>query len=79
VVVKIAVSIPDSLFQAAEGAARRLGLSRSQLYARALERLLADEPGDSITARLDQLYATEDSAVDPAVADAQRRAVGEPW
>jgi len=76
--VKIAVSIPDSLFEAADRAARRLGLSRSQLYARALERLLADAD-DAITARLDELYAAEDSAIDPALASAQRRAVTEPW
>lgn len=75
--MKIAVSIPDALFEAADRAARRLGLSRSQLYARALERFLADEPDDAITARLDQVYASEDSAIDPALAHAQRRAVAE--
>lgn len=77
--MKIAVSIPDALFEVADRAARRLGLSRSQLYARALERFLADEPDDAITARLDQVYASEDSAIDPALARAQRGAVAEPW
>ncbi len=67
------------LFDAAERAARRLGLSRSQLYARALERFLADEPDDAITARLDEVYANNDSAIDPAVARAQRRAVADAW
>jgi metal-responsive CopG/Arc/MetJ family transcriptional regulator len=77
--VKTAVSIPDALFEAADRAARRLGLSRSQLYARALERFLGAEPDDAVTARLDELYATEDSAVDPLLAAAQRKAVTEPW
>lgn len=77
--MKTAVSIPDALFEAADRAARRLGLSRSQLYARALERFLGEEPDDAITARLDEVYVTEDSAVDPAVAAAQRGAVAEPW
>ena len=77
--MKTAVSIPDALFEAADRAARRLGLSRSQLYARALERFLREEPDDAVTARLDEVYASEDSAVDPALAAAQRRAVAEPW
>lgn len=77
--MKTAVSIPDALFQAADRAADRLGLSRSELYARALERFLSDEPEDAVTARLDELYAEEDSTVDDALARAQRRAVAEPW
>lgn len=77
--MKIAVSVPDALFDAADRAARRLGLSRSQLYVRALERFLADEPDDAITARLDEVYGSEESAIDPALARAQRRAVADPW
>lgn len=77
--MKTAVSIPDALFAAADRAARRLGLSRSELYARALERFLGDEPDQAITARLDGLYATEESAIDPEVAAAQRRTIAEPW
>ncbi len=73
--MKIAVSIPDPLFEAAERVARRLGLSRSQLYARALERFMADDPDDEITARLDEVYATEPSAIDPELARAQRKAL----
>jgi metal-responsive CopG/Arc/MetJ family transcriptional regulator len=76
--MKTAVSIPDALFEAADRAARRLGLSRSQLYARALERFLGEEPDDVVTARLDEVYAAEDSAVDPHLAAAQRKAVTEP-
>ena len=77
--MKTAVSIPDALFEAADRAARRLGLSRSELYARALERFLAHEPDDAITARLDEVYADEDSPVDAGLAAAQRRAVAEAW
>jgi len=35
-IMKIAISIPDPIFQAAEGLAHRLGISRSELYAEAL-------------------------------------------
>jgi metal-responsive CopG/Arc/MetJ family transcriptional regulator len=77
--VKTAVSIPDALFEAADRVARRLGLSRSELYARALERFLDEEPDESVTARLDELYGTEDSALHPGLSAAQRRAISEPW
>jgi metal-responsive CopG/Arc/MetJ family transcriptional regulator len=76
--VKIAVSIPDPLFEAAERVAHRLGLSRSQLYARAIERFLADDPDDEVTARLDEVYASEASSLDPDLARAQGRAVAGP-
>ena len=35
--MKTAVSIPDAVFDAAERLAERLGLSRSELYARAID------------------------------------------
>jgi len=35
--MKTAISLPDELFKAAEFPARRLGVSRSRLYATALE------------------------------------------
>lgn len=40
VVVKVAVSIPEELFSAAEAEARRRGLNRSALYTEALRRLV---------------------------------------
>lgn len=54
--VKVAVSIPDPLFEAADDLARSRKVSRSQLYARALERLLAAEDDTEITSRLDSVY-----------------------
>lgn len=78
-IVKTAVSIPDPLFRAADRIARRRGLSRSQLYARALERLVDAESSDEVTARLDEVYATEDSGLDKDLERAQLRAVSETW
>jgi len=76
--VKTAVSIPDPVFAAADRLARSLGISRSELYARALERFL-DSEDDDTTARLDALYAEEPSAVDGDLARAQRRALTAAW
>jgi len=77
--VKTAVSIPDPLFRAADVLARRLGVSRSQLYAEALQRFIDTEPTDDVTARLDELYATEPSGLEPDLARAQRRALDASW
>jgi metal-responsive CopG/Arc/MetJ family transcriptional regulator len=38
--MKTAVSIPDDVFQSAEQLARRLGMSRSELYVQALKSYL---------------------------------------
>ena len=77
--MKVAVSIPDAVFQAAEDLAARRQCSRSSLYAQALERLLAAEDRDAVTARLDTVYAEEPSELDPALWDAQARALAERW
>jgi metal-responsive CopG/Arc/MetJ family transcriptional regulator len=70
--MKTAVSIPDPIFAAADELAARLGISRSELYARALERELAAEDDQQITARLDAVYAALDSRVDADLDRAQR-------
>ncbi|MGH9149486.1 MAG: ChpI protein [Acidimicrobiales bacterium] len=77
--MKTAVSIPGPLFEAAEQLAARLGISRSQLYARALEHLVETESEDEVTARLDEIYAVEDSRLAPEVVEAQARAIGDGW
>lgn len=79
IAMKVAVSIPDSVFEAAEELAARRQCSRSSLYAQALERLLAAEDRDEVTARLDAVHAEEPSELDPALRDAQARAVAESW
>ena len=77
--VKVAVSIPDSLFAEAERLARRRKLSRSQLYAEALEMLVGREDDSDITRRLDAVYRDLDSRLDTGLADAQAEAVREEW
>jgi metal-responsive CopG/Arc/MetJ family transcriptional regulator len=71
--VKTAVSIPDAIFDAADQLAARLGVSRSELYARALAAVIAQEGDDAITERLDAVYSAEGSALDPVLKGAQRR------
>jgi metal-responsive CopG/Arc/MetJ family transcriptional regulator len=78
--MKVAISLPDPIFSAAEVFARRLRVSRSQLYAQAIEEYLDKRHDASITERLNAVYAQEQAMVDPALAAAQLEAIGhEAW
>lgn len=77
--MKIAVSIPDTVYEAAERLAARRRCSRSSLYAEALERLLAEEDSEEVTARLDALYSEEPSEIAGELLEAQRRALSGRW
>jgi metal-responsive CopG/Arc/MetJ family transcriptional regulator len=50
--MKVAVSIPDRVFEEAERVSQRLRIPRSQLYARALSAYVQQHSGDEITARM---------------------------
>ncbi|PJZ65262.1 ChpI protein [Leptospira wolffii] len=56
--MKTAVSIPDELFKIAEKTAKRLGIPRSQLFARALEEFIEFHSKESVTERLNKIYRT---------------------
>jgi metal-responsive CopG/Arc/MetJ family transcriptional regulator len=71
--MKTAISLPDQLFRAGDALAKRLKVSRSELYARALGEYLAKHRPDQVTQRLNAVYATEDSALDPALGAVQSR------
>ncbi len=57
--MKTAVSIPDRVFESAEKLAARLGVSRSELYARALVSLVEKYREDLITSKLNEVYGPE--------------------
>jgi metal-responsive CopG/Arc/MetJ family transcriptional regulator len=73
--MKTAISIPDPLFQAAEEFAQEQGLSRSELYVRAIRLYLQTHRYHGITETLDKVYAAEASRLDPAIAAAQARSI----
>jgi len=47
--MKTAVSVPDDVFQRAEHLARRVGMSRSEVYSRALREYVARHAPDEVT------------------------------
>lgn len=71
-VMKTAVSIPDDVFDQAERLARERNISRSELYADALRRLVLSNA--RVTDQLDAVYGDPvSSEVDPAVDASSRR------
>jgi metal-responsive CopG/Arc/MetJ family transcriptional regulator len=62
--MKTAISIPDPVFEAAEKFAHRIGVSRSQLYAKAVEKYLKEYQNQSVTKKLDEIYSEESSRLD---------------
>jgi hypothetical protein len=69
--MKTAISIPDPVFSRAERFARRRQISRSALFTVAVTEFLEHHGEEDVTERLNQLYAAEDSRLDPALAKAQ--------
>jgi predicted transcriptional regulator len=69
--MKVAISLPDDVFDAGEHLARQLGMSRSQLYAHALSAYLSTRGAAAVTAKLDAVYAKGNAKLDPAFARSQ--------
>src|SRR5688572_32973856 len=69
--MKTAVSMPDDLFRRAEVTARRLRVSRSELYARAIAEFLQGQQGNAITERLNEVYSRNAAKVDSGLHRAQ--------
>jgi len=65
--MKTAISIPDPIFEAAEETAKRLRMSRSELYTRALREFLDEKQTAHITERLNQVYEDISSTLDPVL------------
>ena len=78
-VVKVAVSFPDDVFEQAEHLVRERNVSRSELYTEALRALVQSDA--RITEQLDQLYAAHGpaaaTAADPTVEAAARRVLAD--
>ena len=71
--MKTAVSMPDELFLRADATARRLKLSRSALYAKAVSAYLEQQENAEITRRLNEVYSRTSSKLDSQLARMQAK------
>jgi predicted transcriptional regulator len=67
--------MPDDLFRLAEAAARRLRLSRSELYAKAIAEYLERQKDSAITERLNEVYTQRPAKLDPGLHRAQLKSL----
>ncbi len=80
--MKTAISIPDPVFKSGEKLRKRLKLSRSALYARAIADMVRRYREDPVTRRLNEVYGPNgdgselDPALERAALDVIRRS---PW
>ena len=70
--MKIAISIPDDVFQRAERLAEKSNRTRSRLYSDALGEYLARHGSDEVTDSMDQVLVGMDQSADTFVAVAAR-------
>ncbi len=73
--MKTAISIPDSVFQSAENLAQRLGLSRSELYAKAVNEYINTHKYQSVKKKLDEVYDSIDSEMEENISSMQFRSI----
>lgn len=78
--MKVAISIPDPVFKAAERLARDLKKSRSQLYSEAVQRFIGSHGEIAVREQLNAVYSVQDSALDPVLEKLQAAALkDETW
>lgn len=67
--MKTAISLPDRVFEAAERTAKRLGVSRSELYATAVAEFIDRHKRARITEKLNEVYedAQDVAGLDPGL------------
>ena len=73
--MKTAISIPDPIFQAAETFAGRFGISRSELYAKAVAEYMASRKYVDVTEQLDKVYTGESSSLEDGVHSMQMKSI----
>ena len=73
--MKTAISIPDEIYHSADKLAKRLGVSRSELYSKAVLNYINAHKNDAVTKALDQIYAKEKSEIDPVINVMQLRSL----
>lgn len=80
--VKTAVSLPDEVFERATAYAKRLGISRSELVARALRAFLDDARAAEVRASYDRAFGPDTGDDDTAALRreaARRRLLDVDW
>jgi len=80
-IMKTAISIPDPVFKTADRLAKRLGMSRSELYVRAISNYVEEHSGQKVTDLLNEIYGDmEDHGLEKGFKRVQMKSIDkEEW
>ena len=73
--MKTAISVPDEVFEAADRTAKKLGVSRSELYSTAVYEYIERHKVEDVTSRLNDLYASENSVLNEYLGHMQGKTI----
>jgi hypothetical protein len=74
--MKTEISIPNPIFEAAQQLAQQLNMSLSELYTAALAAYVAEYQNEDVTEKLNQVYETEPSNLEPDLVTLQLASIG---
>jgi len=78
--MKVAVSVPDNIFEAAERLAKQRSVPRSQIFSEALAAYIESHGSEAVTSKLNEVYGEQAIVVDPGLAQAQLDSIShEAW
>ena len=73
--MKTAISIPDPIFQAAENMAKRLGMSRSELFTVAMSKYMKENKYHNVTESLNKIYSQNTNNLDTELLSMQLKSL----
>jgi len=78
--MKTEITVPNPIYEAAQQLAQELGMSLSEFYVAALTAYLSTYQNGDVTKKLDEVYAKEESKLEPGLVAVQIASIGdEKW
>ena len=79
-IMKTDITVPNPIFEAAKQLAQKLDMSLSELYTAALAAYVATYQDEDVTEKLNEIYETEPSSLEPDLVTLQVASIGgENW
>ena len=74
--MKTEISIPNPIFEAAQQLAQQLNMSLGEQYTAAIAAYVAEYQNEDVTEKLNELYETEPSSLEPELVTLQLASIG---
>lgn len=71
--MKTAISVPNDIFELSEKLAKKLKVSRSQIFAMGVKKLGEEFDEEEIISSINRVCEKVDTSLDPAIRDYQKR------